>query len=287
MSNRALLTAALAGVFALGAAFAAQAQVPFGGRPDQINGVQGWTFNVSPYLWMPTIDAGIHYPLGVSARVPGNVRAAPNDYLDKLNFSAMGAAEARYDRWSIFGDLLYMNLGTKQSHISEIHDRGNPAIPVQRTTDISARLANTIWTQAGGYTVARGDWGNFEVLVGFRYLGASATTDYALTAAVQAPGGATLAANGSLKSTQDVWNGIAGFRGRFLFGDSGLFIPYYLDVGAGASKYTLQMASGLGYQTGWVGVSLIYRYLAFEQGKNDSVANLRMGGPMLMATFSF
>ena len=265
----------------------AQAQAPFGGRPDQINGVQGWTFNVAPYMWLPTINAGVNYHLPVAARVPGSIEASPDDYLDKLNFAAMGAAEARYDRWSILTDLLYMNLGTKQSHLSEINYRGQQSIPIQSTIDISARLGTTVWTQAGGYTVARGPWGNFDVLVGFRYLGANSTTDYALTAAVVVPGGPTLARTGSLKGTQDIWNGIAGFRGRFLVGNSGMFIPYYFDVGAGESKYTLQMATGIGYQTGWAGVSLIYRYLAFEEGKNDTVNYLRMGGPMLVLNVSF
>jgi hypothetical protein len=287
MFNRVLLITALSGAIALGAASSARAQAPFGGRPDQINGVQAWTFNVAPYMWLPTIDAGANYHLPVAVRVPGSIHAAPDDYLDKLNFATMGAFEARYDRWSILTDLLYMNLGTKQSHLSQINFRGQASIPIQRTIDISARLGNTVWTQTGGYTVARGDWGNFEVLVGLRYLNANSTTDYALAAAVEVPGGPTLARTGSLKGTQDIWNGIAGFRGRILIGDSGMFIPYYFDIGAGSSKYTLQVATGIGYQTGWAGVSLTYRYLAFEQGKNDTINYLRMGGPMLAATFSF
>ena len=28
----------------------------------------------------------------------------------------------------------------------------------------------TIWTLAGGYTLLQGDWGNFDVIAGFRYL---------------------------------------------------------------------------------------------------------------------
>jgi hypothetical protein len=289
MLNRAILVAALTGLVALGTTSGAQAQAPFGGRPDQINGVQGWTFNVAPYVWMPTFDAGVNYPLppAIAGRVPTSVYAAPADYIDKINFVAAGTFEARYDRWSILTDVLYMNIGTTQTHIREVDFLGQVPIPVAHTRDISARLSSTIWTQAGGYTLARGTWGNFEVLVGFRYLGVSATTDYALSAAVAIPGGPALATTGSFAASKGIWNGIAGIRGRFLIGDSGMFIPYYLDVGAGGSKSTLQVATGLGYQTGWAGVSLTYRYLAFNQGSGDAITHLRMGGPMLMVTFSF
>jgi hypothetical protein len=55
----------------------------------------------------------------------------------------------------------------------------------------------------------------------------------------------------------------------------------------GGWKLTWQIASGLGYQTGWAGVSLTYRYLSFEQGSGAAVQHLTMGGPMMMVNFTF
>jgi len=43
----------------------------------------------------------------------------------------------------------------------------------------------------------------------------------------------------------------------------------------------------LGYQSGWAGVSLTYRYLSFEQGGGTVVKHLSLGGPMLMVSFTF
>ena len=86
---------------------------------------------------------------------------------------------------------------------------------------------------------------------------------------------------------RNIWNGIGGFRGRVRIGNTGLFVPYYFDIGAGGSKLTWQIASGLGYQTGWAGVSVTYRYLSFQQASSTVVQHLWIGGPMIMANFSF
>ncbi|MEO9191744.1 MAG: hypothetical protein ABI224_17330, partial [Acetobacteraceae bacterium] len=67
----------------------------------------------------------------------------------------------------------------------------------------------------------------------------------------------------------------------------GLFIPYYLDAGAGGSQFTWEIASGLGYQTGPVAVSLTYRYLSLEQGSSAVVQRVTLGGPMMMVNLSF
>jgi len=92
---------------------------------------------------------------------------------------------------------------------------------------------------------------------------------------------------GSVSGSGDVWNGIGGFQGRIRTGKSGLFIPYYFDIGAGGSNLTWQISSGLGYHAGLADVSLTYRYLSFEQGSNAVVQHLRIQGPMLMVNFMF
>jgi hypothetical protein len=75
-------------------------------------------------------------------------------------------------------------------------------------------------------------------------------------------------------------------RGRLrLGGDTGLFIPYYFDAGAGGSKLTWQIASGLGYHTSWSDLSLTWRYLFFEQN-SGFLRHLSANGPMIMASFT-
>ncbi|HME21247.1 MAG TPA: hypothetical protein VKI44_07825, partial [Acetobacteraceae bacterium] len=92
---------------------------------------------------------------------------------------------------------------------------------------------------------------------------------------------------GGVSGSGNLWNGIGGFRGRIRLGNTGLFIPYYFDIGAGGSNLTWQIASGLGYQTGWAGVSVTYRYLSFEQSSSAVVQHLSLGGPMITVNFTF
>jgi len=92
---------------------------------------------------------------------------------------------------------------------------------------------------------------------------------------------------GSVAGSGSVWNGIGGFRGRIRLGDTGLFVPYYFDAGAGGSKLTWQIVSGLGYHTRLADLSLTYRYLIWQPSDSSNVARLSIDGPMLMVNFAF
>jgi hypothetical protein len=70
-------------------------------------------------------------------------------------------------------------------------------------------------------------------------------------------------------------------------GESGFFVPYYVDVGTGDSRLTSQVFSGIGYQTGAVGVQLGYRYLHFDQKSNSLTQDLTMQGTYLALNYSF
>jgi hypothetical protein len=268
------------------------AQQPSSPLP-QASGTSGWIFNVAPYMWLPTVHANLDYnlPPALGGRLPTDLSSGPGDYLSKLNFAAMVAAEARYDRFSVLTDFIYLNGSVGNSNIRSLDFFGLPSMPISRSlqTSTSSRLSSTIWTLAGGYTVFQGDWGNFDLLAGFRLLEANATTNYSLGFTVAGPrgNGATFGGVGSISGSRTIWNGIAGLRGRIRLPVEGLFIPYYFDIGAGGSKLTWQIASGVGYQTGWAGVSVLYRYLSFEQGSSAVVRHLDMGGPMIMVNFSF
>jgi len=271
---------------------AAMAQQP-SGPPSQASSPSGWTFNVAPYMWLPNINANLSYnlPPALDGRLPTDLSSGPGEYLTKLNFATMIAAEARYDRFSVLTDFIYTNGSSGSTNIKSVDFLGLPSIPISRTlqTHVGSRLTGTIWTLAGGYTVFQGDWGNVDVLAGVRYLGAHTSTDYSLALSLAGPGGggATFGGNGSISGSRAVWNGIVGLRGRIRLPVEGLFIPYYFDIGGGGSQPTWQIASGLGYQTGWAGVSVLYRYLSFQQGSSSVLRHLDLGGPMVMVNFSF
>jgi hypothetical protein len=283
--GRACTSVLLAGLLVLGAVSGARAQ--------QETPPSTWTFNVAPYLWLPSINATMNYnlPPAIGGRAPTDISVSPGDYLPHLKFATMVAADAQYERFSVLTDFIYMEERSSDSHVKSLDFFGLPSHPISRSLNFgtSSSLQATIWTLAGGYTVWQGEWGNFDVLAGFRYVHLNAHTDFNLGLTVVGPrgNGATFGGAGSFSGSDTVWNGIAGFRGRVHLSDTGLFVPYYFDIGSGGSKLTWQIASGLGYQKGWAGVSAVYRYLSFEQGDSALVRHLTLGGPMLTVNFTF
>jgi hypothetical protein len=287
-----IFAVAIAGWLSCGTWSSARAQQPASSwtqSPDS----SGWIINIAPYMWLPTVNANLSYnlPPELGGRLPTDVSSGPGDYLSHLHFATMFAADVQYDRLSLLTDYMYVNGGVGTTNVKSLDLFGLPSQPISRTLELgtSSTLKATIWTLAGGYTLTRGEWGNFDILVGFRFLGMYASTDYNLALTVVGPrgNGATFGGVGGISGSTNIWNGIAGFRGRIHLPVAGLFVPYYFDIGAGGSNLTWQIATGLGYQTGYAGVSVLYRYLSFEQGSTSVVQHLGMHGPMIMVNFTF
>ena len=76
--------------------------------------------------------------------------------------------------------------------------------------------------------------------------------------------------SGSAEAGVNNWDAIVGVKGRAGFGaDQKWFVPYYLDVGTGQSKFTWQASAGLGYDFAWGSVLATWRYLSYDM-KSDS-----------------
>lgn len=261
-----------------------------GASAQGADGRSGWSFQIGLYAWAPTFDGRLNYALP-SAGGTATVKADADNYLSDLNFAAMITAEARYDRYSVITDLMYVDLGSSSSRVGSVNPAALPSNPISSTQNLSgdSSLQATIWTLGAGYTLASGNWGNVDVLGGFRLLALDARTNYSLAVDIAGPrgNGVALSRNGRLSGNADIWNGIVGVRGRILVGDSGFFVPYYADVGTGDSNLTWQVFSGIGYQSGWAGVQLGYRYMSFDQGSGSLVEKLTMGGAYLAVNFTF
>ncbi len=285
---RILLAALMLGAFVTNA----KAQQP-AGQPPPPASQPGWQFNIAPYLWLPSINTTLNYslPPALGGTLPTDVSSGVGDYLPHLRFAAMFAAEARYDRFSVLTDFMYVSASAGRTNIRSLDFFGLPSQPISRSLELGASttLKSAIWTLVGGYTAWQGEWGNFDLIAGFRFAGVNANTDYdlALTAIGPRGNGATFGGLGSISGDKDIWNGIAGFRGSLRLAHTGLFVPYYFDIGAGGSNLTWQIATGLGYQTGWAAISALYRYLSFEQPSSAVVRHLSLGGPLIMVDFRF
>jgi hypothetical protein len=293
MLNRILMAALLTAMIAIGGTSGARAQQPISLGQSAPN-PSGWSFDVAPYLWFANVNATMNFDLppalgGGTASTDTSIGFG--DLVSHLNFATMVTADAQYDRFSLLTDYIYMNLSAAPSRFRSVRPPGLASIPVSTGVQagVGMNLTTSIWTLAGGYTLAEGNWGNFDAIAGFRFLALNATLNHGIGIVVGGPLGnsATFARGGSVSGSDDLWNGIGGFRGRVRLGNAGLFVPYYFDIGGGGSNLTWQIASGLGYHTGLADLSLTYRYLTFDQGSDAKLQTLTVKGPMLAVTFTF
>jgi hypothetical protein len=143
-------------------------------------------------------------------------------------------------------------------------------------------LTGSMVSLLGSHALTRSSRSSFDLLAGVRYTHVAATLDWSLAA-----GTGTGARTGSAESNTDLWDGVIGVRGRFVPASSAWFVPAYLDIGAGTSKFTWQGMLGVGYAFGWGDLLAVYRHLAFEEDDGPGLQHLSFSGPALGATFRF
>lgn len=277
-------TGAAAALLALGVSTGVAAQQD-GPRP-------GWSFEIAPYLWLPSISGDLRYELPQGLGGSANVKADAGDYFEQLNAALLLAGTVRYDRFSLLTDIMYVSADAGASRVQAVDIAGVGRNPISSTANASgeSNLKMTLWTLAGGYTLASGAWGDVDALAGFRYLGIEARTDYNLTVTLQGPqgnAGPSFGGAGRLSGREDIWNGIIGLRGRLNIGESSFFVPYYLDIGGGDSNLTWQGLAGIGYRTDWGGVQLGWRHLSYEQGGRSLVQDVTLSGAYLAVNVRF
>ena len=250
----------------------------------------GWQFSVTPYAWVPSIDGTLRYQLpGQPGPDSADVSKDGASILEALNFAAMIAAEARYQRYSVLTDFIYLDLGGSSSKLRDVNfgGGGNAGVGANLDRGTESSLSGSLWTLMGGYTVTQGDWGHADIVGGFRLFSLNSETNIRLAGDVTAPGGsASFSRNAKLSESATLFDGIIGMRGRLVIG-KGFYAPYAFDIGAGSSTLTWQASAGLGYQFSWGGVALGYRHLSYEQGSKNLVQDLSFSGPFLALNFTF
>jgi len=248
-----------------------------------------WAFDLTPYLWLPTINGHASFDTSSLPSGGGGVitcaplceidaEVGPNDYLSKLNSAIMLAADAHWRRWDVATDIMNMNLTSSNGSIKNIVGPDG-RVNLQFQTNVSARMTGTIWTLVGGYSVFQNKLVNVDLIGGFRSTALTIRGDYDL-------GGNLGLVNrsGSFAGNGGPFDWVIGLKGRVNVMPK-LYIPYYLDVGAGTNSSTAQELIGVGYgQRG--SVELLFRNLAYTTS-DTALTNIRFGGPALGYTFRF
>lgn len=112
-------------------------------EPDQ------WHFSVSPYFWA----AGIDGKVGQFGLTPTRLKSDFSSILNDLDFSFMGVAEARYDRYSLFSDVMY----------TKISQDGNSPVGFLSKSSVDVTSQTFSGFFGGGYSVFEDDKGRLDL----------------------------------------------------------------------------------------------------------------------------
>ena len=223
-----------------------------------------WQFELGIYGWGASI--------GGETATGSNIEMDLDDILDSLNFTAMGVVAARKGKWSFATDIIYMDLeGNKDSVIPTSGGL------VGVNTDVELR--SWIIMPTVGYALVESEKASLNIRGGARYL--SLSTDIEMN--VNTPSRPLYA---KVSDSGDVWDAIIGVQGKFAYNER-WYSPYYLDIGTGDSKFTWQVAAGIGYKFDVCDVILEYRYLSWEFDDNQVLDNMNISGPLLGVKFEF
>jgi hypothetical protein len=82
MLSRTVMAAVLMGLLATSAISGAQAQQPSSSGQQAAN-PSGWTFNIAPYMWLPTLRTTLNneLPPALDGRVPTDLSVGPGEIL--------------------------------------------------------------------------------------------------------------------------------------------------------------------------------------------------------------
>ncbi|MDW9368846.1 hypothetical protein GOB34_14340 [Sinorhizobium meliloti] len=239
-----------------GSAVAADIYSPVAPEGKQVETEQGWTFTIAPYFWM----AGISGDVGMFGLPPTEIDASFSDVFDHLDFGAMVIGEARYDRYSIFTDVMYTKISG---------ERGTPlgilASDVEVTTETFAGLLGV------GYALIDNSSGRLDVVGGARVW--SVDTEISLSGGIL---------GGRSRSDGATWvDAVGGLRATYLITPQ-IYLTGWGLVGAGGADIDWDVAATIGYRfTDRVSAVAGYRALGVDYSNDGFVFDAVQQGPIL------
>jgi hypothetical protein len=212
-----------------------------------------WKWGAEFYFWGAS--------LGGSTTSGGDIDIGIDDLIENLKFGAMGTLAAQKDDWTLFADMIYLDVGDSSSTTATI---GPIAFPVSASID----LKGFITTAGAAYRVYDQRGTSIDATGGIRYLWLDATLDVSVPSI---PRGVREEESGSN------WDAVVGFRGKTDLNDK-WYLTYYGDIGAGDSDLTWQALAAVNYRLERVDLSLGYRYLDWELNDFGPFNDLDLSG---------
>jgi hypothetical protein len=239
-----------------GGAKAADVYSPVTPGAEQIVTAEGWTFSVAPYFWA----AGLSGEVGSFGLPTVDVDASFSDIFDHLDFGAMAIGEARYDRYSIFGDVMYTKISGSAGT-----PRGILASSVEVSSETFMGLIGA------GYSLVDNSSGRLDVVGGVRVW--SADTDVSFSGGIL---------DGVSRSDGATWvDAVAGLRGNYSITPK-VFLTGWGLVGAGEADIDWDVAGAIGYRfNDSISAVAGYRALGVDYSNDGFVFDVVQQGPIL------
>jgi len=263
--------------------FAAARTTQDASSPDQAlqSGSDEWKYAITLYGYLPSVHGETTFPGGTSGP---SFTVDQHKILSSLKFAFMGTLRVRKDEWGAMVDLFYSDLSDSVAASRDFKLSGKP--PTGVTANLDLRSTTTMLTLAGTYGFLDTPRDAMSLLFGARMIDMSQKLDWTLSATI--PGIWTGALSGRNKFNQTNWDAVIGLTGRTRFGnDLRWFIPYYLDVGTGDSKFTGQVVAGIGYSYASGEVTAAWRYIDYDFKSGNSISRLSFSGPALGVVYRF
>lgn len=227
---------------------------------------EGWSFSVTPYLWLPMAEGSISTDDGTPPNVP--ISASAQDILTSLDFAFMLSGEARQDRIGLMVDLLYVDLESSTP---------TPfgALWAEGTVDTKAFLG----TAALAYRVFRNRPGWVDVYAGARVL------DFTGEVTLEAG----LAAERSADLSKTLVDPVVGVRAHLDLVD-GLSVTGAFDAGGFGvgTDLTWQVLGTVDYAfNDWLTLRVGFRHLSIDYSSGDTSLDLDLSGPIVGTSFRF
>lgn len=221
-----------------------------------------WSFSLSPYFWA----AGLSGDVGAFGLPTVHIDPDFGDILDNLDFAFMAIGEARRDRFSVFGDVIYTKLSK-----SIDTPRGILADSVGVSAETFAGLLGA------GYALVQDERGTLDVIGGARVWHVSTGLSF---------DGQVL--DGAAADDDATWvDGMVGLRGRYILGN-GFYLTAWGFVGAGGAKLDWDTAAGLGYSfNDRISAVVGYRALGVNYESDGFLFDVVQQGPILGAVIRF
>jgi hypothetical protein len=224
----------------------------------------GWKFSVSPYLWA----AGIS---GKSGTLPGlppaNVDESFSDIWDDLKFAGMIAGSARKGRFSIAGDVQYVETQAESSSLA----------PFFNSETLTSEMF--ILSALGEYIILEKGRSNFRLSAGARLWSVDTKLELA---------SGTL--NGLTINGDDTWvDPVVGVRGSVDLSEdvflSGWGMVGGFDVG---SRIMADVFGGVGYRfTDSISTTVGYRWMKVDRDEGGFLYDVEQQGIIAGLTFTF